>query len=204
MMGRYPPSTDLLLNYSIALHALRGQPFGMERFGGPFGSGPSLVKPVRLIQPLLLFFIGQSLASPKEGSTVMENASLSVGDPIEGRCTKCRKNTDHVIVTLAEDGPGKVQCTVCSREHKYRPPTAARKSAARRTIDPKEAERQEWQALQPTMDSAKATAYSMDAAYKVNALISHPKFGLGVVQRVVGPQKMEVLFEDGLKMMRCQ
>ncbi len=134
----------------------------------------------------------------------MENATLSVGDPIEGRCTKCRKNTAHIIVSLADEGPGMVQCTVCNREHKYRPPTAARKPAARRTVDPKEAERQEWQELQPTMNTAKATDYSMDASYKVNALINHPKFGLGVVQRVVGPQKIEVLFEDGRKMMRCQ
>lgn len=134
----------------------------------------------------------------------MQDATLSVGDSIEGRCTKCRKNTAHIIVTLVEENPGKVQCTVCNREHKYRPPTAARKPAARRTVDPKEAERQEWQALQPTMNPAKATDYSMDATYKVNALINHPRFGLGVVQRVVGPQKIEVLFEDGRKMMRCQ
>lgn len=134
----------------------------------------------------------------------MSDAPLSVGDPIEGRCTKCRKNTAHIIVTIAEESPGKVQCTVCNREHKYRPPTAARKPAVRRTVDPKEVERQEWQALQPGMNPAKATDYSMNAAYKVNTLINHPKFGLGVVQRVVGPQKVEVLFEDGRKMMRCQ
>ncbi|OEU73701.1 MAG: hypothetical protein BA874_03405 [Desulfuromonadales bacterium C00003068] len=134
----------------------------------------------------------------------MQNATLSVGDPIEGRCTKCRKNTAHVIVTIDEESPGRVQCTVCSREHKYRPPTAARKPAVRRTVDPKEVERQEWQTLRPTLNPAKATDYAMTAAYKVNALINHPVFGLGLVQRVVGPQKVEVLFEDGRKMMRCQ
>jgi hypothetical protein len=134
----------------------------------------------------------------------MPNTTLSVGDPIEGRCTKCRKNTAHIIVSLDEENPGKVQCTVCSREHKYRPPTAARKPAVRRTVDPKEVERQEWQTLRPSMNLAKAMDYSMTSAYKVNALISHPQFGIGVVQRVVGPQKIEVLFEDGRKTMRCQ
>jgi hypothetical protein len=134
----------------------------------------------------------------------MQNATLSVGDPIEGRCTKCRKNTAHIIVLMDGEGPGKVQCTVCSREHKYRPPTAARKPAVRRTVDPKEVERQEWQTLRPTMTLAKAVDYSMTTAYKLNALISHPQFGVGVVQRVVGPHKIEVLFEDGRKTMRCQ
>jgi hypothetical protein len=54
------------------------------------------------------------------------------------------------------------------------------------------------------MNLAKAVDYSMAEAYKVNTLISHPQFGIGVVQRVVGPQKIEVLFEDGRKTMRCQ
>lgn len=54
------------------------------------------------------------------------------------------------------------------------------------------------------MDSAKAKAYSMTDAYKLNSLIDHPVFGLGIVQRIIGSQKIEVLFEDGRKTMRCQ
>jgi hypothetical protein len=34
--------------------------------------------------------------------------------------------------------------------------------------------------------------------------MNHPVFGLGVVQRVVGTRKIEVLFEDGKKTMRCR
>lgn len=133
----------------------------------------------------------------------MQNTKLSLGDPIEGRCTKCRKNTDHVIVTLVNDAPGKVQCNVCTREHKYRPPTVPRKPATRQ-VKPKDLERKEWEALRPNMDSAKAKTYSMTGAYKLNTLIDHPTFGLGLVQRVVGSRKIEVLFEDGKKTMRCQ
>ena len=134
----------------------------------------------------------------------MQSTTLSAGDPIEARCTKCRKNTDHTIITMAEEGPVKVQCSNCNRQHKYRPPTAARKPAARRTVDPKAAERKEWEALRPSMNIANAIDYSMTAAYKVKALINHPVFGIGVVERVVGPQKIEVLFEDGKKTMRCK
>ena len=134
----------------------------------------------------------------------MQSPTLSAGDPIEARCTKCRKNTGHIIVTMAEEGPGNVQCNACDRQHKYRPPTAAKKPSVRKTIDPKDAERKEWELLRPNMKSEKATDYSMTDAYKVKALINHPVFGLGLVQRVVGPQKVEVLFEDGKKTMRCK
>jgi hypothetical protein len=126
------------------------------------------------------------------------------GDQIQARCTKCRKNTEHIIVTLAEDNPAEVQCSVCSRQHKYRPPTATKKPAVKRTVNYKEAERKEWETLRPGMDSAKAADYSMTGDYRVKSLINHPLFGLGIVQRIAGAQKVEVLFEDGKKTMRCR
>jgi hypothetical protein len=134
----------------------------------------------------------------------MQNITLSAGDPIKARCTKCRKNTDHVVITMGEEGPVNVRCNTCNREHKYRPPTAAKKPAKQQSVQPKDAERKEWQDLRPSLNSAEATDYSMTSSFKVKGLINHPVFGLGVVQRVVGPQKIEVLFEAGKKMMRCK
>ena len=133
----------------------------------------------------------------------MQSTTLSIGDPIEGRCTKCRKNTDHIIITMTEENPGKVECQTCSRQHKYRPPTAPKKPSVRQTAKPKDAERKEWEALQLTVENSKAKAYSMTDTYKLNSLVDHPVFGLGKVQRVIGSQKVEVLFEDGKKTMRC-
>ncbi|MEJ2200039.1 MAG: hypothetical protein P8X63_03350 [Desulfuromonadaceae bacterium] len=134
----------------------------------------------------------------------MKSSTLSVGAQIEARCTKCRMNTGHIIVTMSENVPDKVQCNTCNRQHKHRLPITAKKPAVRQTTDPKVAERKEWALLRPSMNSEKATDYSMTAAYKVQTLINHPVFGLGLVQRVVGPQKVEVLFEDGKKTMRCK
>ena len=134
----------------------------------------------------------------------MQSTTLSTGDSIEARCTKCRKNTGHVVVSIADGAPVDVQCNDCNRQHKYRPPTGIAKPAARRTVNYKDAERKEWQNLRPGMNSAEAIAYSMTTTCKVKALINHPVFGLGLVQRVAGPQKVEVLFEDGKKTMRCK
>lgn len=134
----------------------------------------------------------------------MQSTTLAAGDPIEARCTKCRKNTGHIIVTMADEGPVKVQCNSCSRQHKFRPPTAAKNPAVRQAVLHRDAERKEWELLRPNMNSAAATDYSMTASYKIKALINHPVFGLGLVQRVVGSQKIEVLFEDGKKTMRCK
>ena len=134
----------------------------------------------------------------------MQSTMLSTGNPIEARCTKCRKNTTHIIIELVEEVPAKVQCSACSREHKYRPPTEAKKPGVRKAVQAKDAGRKEWQALRTEMDTAKAATYSMTGAFKIKTLIQHPTFGLGLVQRAVGPQKIEVLFEDGTKTMRCK
>ncbi len=134
----------------------------------------------------------------------MQSTTLSAGDPIEARCTKCRKNNDHIIITMGEETPEKVQCNICSRQHKFRPPTVPKKPAARAATSLKEAERKEWERLRPNMNDAKATVYSMTGSYKLNALINHPVFGLGLVQRVLGSKKVEVLFEGGKKTMRCK
>ncbi len=134
----------------------------------------------------------------------MQSPQLVTGDPVAGRCTKCRRNTDHLVVTMAEEGPATVQCNTCGRQHKYRPPSAAKKTAQSRVASNREAERQEWEGLQLETNSSRATDYSMTVPLKAQAVINHPVFGLGLVQRVTGPQKVEVLFAKGKKVMRCR
>jgi len=134
----------------------------------------------------------------------MQSTSLAIGNPVEARCSKCRKNTAHIILTIAEQDPESVECKICKHQHNFRRPTTAKTTALRQAILHKDAECKEWKRLRPNMNSAKATDYSMAATYKVKTLIKHPLFGLGLVQRVVGSQKVEILFEDGKKLMRCK
>ena len=47
-------------------------------------------------------------------------------------------------------------------------------------------------------------AYDMNGKFRANDLVEHSVFGLGIVQLVVGPNKMNVLFESGKKLLRCQ
>lgn len=130
----------------------------------------------------------------------MSSKPLVIGDSIQARCTKCRKITGHIVITMSEEYPTEVQCSKCQHRHA----STAKKPVVRRPVDPKKGEREEWAALRPGMDSARATDYSMTSAYKVKALVNHPVFGLGLVKRMAGQQKMSVLFADGEKIMRCQ
>lgn len=133
----------------------------------------------------------------------MQLLPTAIGDPVDVRCTKCRKPTSHIPVP-AESAPTLLECTVCNHQRKLPPASGPKKPAPRRPADPAADERKEWAALAPGMNGSEATNYSMTAACKLKSLIRHPLFGLGLVQRVIGPQKVEVLFADGKKTMRCK
>lgn len=149
----------------------------------------------------------------------MSTRKLSAGDIIEARCTRCRDILNHRIVAMVEEKVVRVECNTCGGVHNYYPPpssktaktpgsgTAAGKTpAAARALrkDPAQADRDEWASLRPTMHLDRAIAYSMTTRYKINDLLDHPAFGFGVVKLLVAPNKMQVLFEDGIKLLRCQ
>lgn len=151
----------------------------------------------------------------------MTTRKLSAGDIIEARCTKCREVLNHRIVAMVEGKVVRVECNTCNGVHNYYPPPSAkaakvpRAAAASKTRstpavprasrkDPAEVEREEWASLQPTFDHEKALPYDMNSRFLVKRLILHPVFGLGVVKVVTVPNKMQVLFKDGIKLLRCQ
>ena len=150
----------------------------------------------------------------------MTTRKQSAGDLIEARCTKCREVLNHRIVAMVEGKVVRVECNTCQGVHNYYPPpvvkvakipknpagskaraTSATPRAAKK--DPVEIEREEWAALSPAFDHDKAVPYDMNSRFPVRRLVLHPLFGIGIVRAVIVPNKMQVLFKDGIKLLRC-
>ena len=151
----------------------------------------------------------------------MSAKKLSAGDIIESRCTKCREVLNHRIVAMVEGRVVRVECNTCNGVHNYYPPPSEKEAKAPRTAaagktrsaspaprsmkkDPAETEREEWASLHPTFDHEKALPYDMNGRYQAKRLILHPQFGIGIVKAVIVPNKMQILFKDGIKLLRCQ
>lgn len=132
----------------------------------------------------------------------MKKSAQSVGDIIDARCTKCQKVTNHIIVAIADNKPAKVQCNTCQGNHRYRPPEIVRKPP-KRVSDTPVVKAEEWVDLENAKSNIAAKDYNMDSTYRTGATIKHSSFGIGLVQRLCGNRKMEVLFESGKKIMRC-
>ena len=45
---------------------------------------------------------------------------MRLGDYIDDYCTRCKRGTDHAVVSMAGDEVQRVRCRICSFEHKYR------------------------------------------------------------------------------------
>ena len=150
----------------------------------------------------------------------MTTRKQSAGDIIEARCTKCREVLNHRIVAMVEEKVVRVECNTCKGVHNYYPPppvkeakiprkpagsktraTSASPRAAKR--DPLEVEREEWASISPTFDHEKAVPYDMNTRFPVRRLVLHTLFGIGMVRAVIVPNKMQVLFKDGIKLLRC-
>lgn len=134
----------------------------------------------------------------------MTEKVLVAGDPIECRCTKCKEITNHIIIAMIDEKPAKVECNTCKGQHKYRKPAAPKKPGTRRSATPKVPRQNEWLKRETEIRSAKSVNYDMQASFKIETVINHPSFGLGLVLAAVGPRKIEVLFEAGTKIMRCK
>lgn len=73
-------------------------------------------------------------------------------------------------------------------------------AAVRRSVENLE---QSWQcALNQTAASPKP--YVMDGVFVEGDVLEHPVFGLGVVQEIIEAGKVQVLFREGCKRLRCR
>ncbi len=138
----------------------------------------------------------------------MSSKVLSAGDYIASRCTKCKDATGHTIVAMVGDKVVKVQCNTCGSTHIHRgqsqpKTTTTRVSAAAKPRTLTKMERS-WEELQERARQANIVPYNMATAMREEMLIQHPTFGLGEVLKCIRPNKMEVRFQDGIKMLRCK
>jgi hypothetical protein len=138
----------------------------------------------------------------------MSEKVLSAGDHIASKCTKCKDTTNHTIVALVGEKVARVECNTCGSIHNYRGETKKKQPAGRSTTAAKSRSvnkaQRDWDELLENAKPEEATAYSMTTPMKEGLLILHPTFGLGQVLNCIRPNKMEVRFQAGIKLLRCK
>ena len=147
------------------------------------------------------------------------------GGEIDAYCTKCRLDLTHRIIAMVGDVVKKVECKTCNSHHLYRRPKTERDAAharmakraeergkvaptggtkAERAARAEKAEREQvstWERAIAGKPTSAFTAYRISLQLGPGDLVKHPKFGDGVVAKVIDQSKVEILFKDGPRTM---
>ncbi len=137
-----------------------------------------------------------------------ESKIRAVGDAVRSLCTKCKKETRHVVVSVVGGRPAKVQCSQCDGFHNYRdpaaPPAAAKTRSAGAKKTPLRTLEEEWLAQMKGRDPKAAVPYGSVPRPAAGDLVEHPSFGFGVVRKVIPPNRVDIHFRDGIRMLRWE
>ena len=139
----------------------------------------------------------------------MAKAALEPGSYVQSFCTRCKAVFRHTIVALVEGRPVRVKCNTCGGEHVYKaePPPEAPTERPKKDRPTKAGTMEaEWQKqlTSAAAKGAKGRPYGQTEAFRAGDVLDHPSFGVGLVQRAMGPGKVLVLFKDGARTLLCR
>jgi hypothetical protein len=133
--------------------------------------------------------------------------SLGVGKEVSSHCNKCKLTLAHLIVSMKNNTTiGKVDCKTCHTVQAYKDPSkvkvAKTKSGAKAKVNSKSGESiaDLWMNA-VSKSTTKSKSYAVTSKFVVNDIIDHPKFGPGIVERVVDNDKIQVIFRHEIKML---
>lgn len=119
---------------------------------------------------------------------------------------------NHVIAAMQGDRIARVQCRTCKKEHAYKAPkgvtdpakgkaaAAARreKAAAQPQANPVELE---WEKLMAQSKNTPVRQYGAKTQFALGDRLAHPTFGEGIVNKLIYPNKCEVIFRHDVKVL---
>ena len=134
---------------------------------------------------------------------------------VDSQCTRCKALLNHTIVAMVAGQVVRVKCNTCGSEHNHRPAKEPKAAAvkvakaakevktprARATKAPAVSDETIWEEMIQPLDPDLAVPYNMEGKFKLNTLITHPTFGIGVVASCQSG-KVEVVFKTGRKLLR--
>lgn len=119
-------------------------------------------------------------------------------------CTRCKLDLNHRVIRVDNNGvPKRILCLTCQSDRIYRPKSLSNRKAAFGKAAA--AKLVQDNALREKLNSSKRSpkAYAMDGVYKLDDVISHHTFGLGLATEIVSSDKVQIFFDDGMRLLKC-
>ena len=135
---------------------------------------------------------------------MFEDEVDEVGSDVEAYCPKCKADTTHVVISKYEDEIRRVQCNPCGDVHSFRKPRGEVEDDVPEPIAAKKRallKKMTWDEFFAKHSEKNGKPYEFREAYSENAIVTHPKFGLGFVSEVMSDSKVEITFKDARRVL---
>jgi len=135
---------------------------------------------------------------------------VEIGREVRALCGKCKTETIHVITKLADDVIKKVYCKICNNNHVYKTlesikqaetRKATKKTTATKTKVGVVRRKKDWATLVSAVNKENIVDYDFTKDFTETEAIRHTRFGVGVITQIVDRSKIEVVFQDELKVL---
>lgn len=130
-----------------------------------------------------------------------------VGQELSAHCGKCKEERTHIVAAMDGEIVRRVTCSMCGSNHNYKVkpaavPAGAGSSSAAAPAKRKVGSRRAKETVAFNIDPKRPVkSYDMNNTFSTGDVINHPKFGLGAVESALPPNKIEVRFQEGKKML---
>jgi hypothetical protein len=128
-----------------------------------------------------------------------------VGQELNAYCGKCKDERTHIVAAMDGEIVRRVSCSMCGSTHNYKvkpatPPEDGGSAATKKRKATGARRAKEGNAF--SIDPKRPVkSYDMNNTFSSGDVINHPKFGLGAVETALPPNKIEVRFQEGKKML---
>ena len=130
-----------------------------------------------------------------------------VGGDILAYCSKCQGEFSHVVVSMVDKRPAKVQCKMCKGNHNFKRigDTRAKPVSRNSTSDAPRKKvvlaQDYWQEQMDLQKGKPLKPYSPKQTFQKGEVINHVSFGVGIVEEVKVDKKIVVIFRAGEKIL---
>lgn len=133
----------------------------------------------------------------------MKLSENAPGKDVLSYCGVCKLAMNHVIVNMkGQNIIGHCECLTCHARHPYRDPTLPKsKLVAKTRIKTVSIPVEQLWAREINNADDPPKPYSINSSFAEQDLIEHPKFGKGIVKKIMEGNKIQVLFESDLKIL---
>lgn len=119
-----------------------------------------------------------------------------IGHDISTYCGRCKDERTHVVAAMDGETVSRVTCSMCGSNHLYRQKATATSRSTKAGGGSKKTKQST-----RDIDLSAVKSYSMNARFSAGDFIDHPKFGIGAVETELAPNKIEVKFQEGRKLL---